>query len=116
MFLFEILPILARWFELIAVLLLVWGGLVVVLRLIVSEGQHLIGKSNRIRFEEVRIDFGQRIVLATEFLIVADLIRTILDPSLEELIGLGGIVTIRTVLSFFLTKEIDRHERLWKSR
>lgn len=101
-------------FETIAVVLLVWGGMLVALRLTSLEWSHVRGKGDRIRFEQIRVEFGQRMVLATEFLIAADLVRTILDPSPQELISLGGIVAIRTVLSYFLTQEVDRHERDWK--
>lgn len=101
-------------FEVIAVVLLVWGGILVVLRLASSEWSHVRGRGDRVRFEQIRVEFGQRMVLATEFFIAADLIRTILDPSPQELIGLGGIVAIRTVLSYFLTQDVDRHEGVWK--
>lgn len=102
------------FFEVIAVALMVWGGIVVVLRLIVSEWHHLQGQGDRVKFERIRVEFGQRIVLAVEFLIAADLIQSILNPAFEELMNLGVIVLIRTVLSYFLTQEIDRHERIWK--
>ena len=110
-FVFDILTIV---FESVAVFLLAWGGVLVLGHLAISEWKHILGKGDRIRFEQIRVEFGQRIVLATEFLIAADLVRTILDPSLQEGISLGGIVTIRTVLSYFLTQEVDRHERVWK--
>jgi uncharacterized membrane protein len=42
-----------------------------------------------------------------QFLIAADIIETILKPELDELIELGGIVAIRILLSYFLTKEIN---------
>lgn len=101
-------------FDSVAAILLGWGGLLVLGRLIVSEWQHVQGRGDRIKFEQIRVEFGQRIVLATEFLIAADLVRTILNPSTQELLGLGGIVLIRTVLSYFLSQEVDRHERVWK--
>ena len=86
----------------------------VTLRLLASEFAHIRGKGDRVKFEQIRVEFGQRIVLAIEFLIVADLIATILNPTFDELLNLGIIVGVRTVLSYFLTKEVDRHERDWK--
>lgn len=62
-----------RAFEAVSVLLLGWGGVVVLLRLGVSEWHHLRDRGDRVRFEQIRVEFGQRIVLATEFLIAADL-------------------------------------------
>ncbi len=101
-------------FEWVSIALLVWGFFVVILRLIVSEWKHIRDKGDRIHFERIRVEFGQRIVLSIEFLIAADLVATIQNPSFEELLSLGMIVAVRTVLSYFLTKEVDRHEGDWK--
>lgn len=110
----ETFILLADVLEIIAVVLIIWGALVVALRLTVSEWHHVRGKGDRVRFEQIRVDFGQRIVLAIEFMVAADLVMTILDPAFEEIIRLGMIVLIRTVLSYFLTREVDRHEKEWK--
>lgn len=59
-------------------------------------------------FEKIRYDVGFHLLLGLEFLIAADIIRTVLRPSFEELGILAGIVAIRTVLSYFLGKEINR--------
>lgn len=39
-------------------------------------------------------------------LIASDILKTVLEPSLDELAILGGIVVLRTILSVFLNKEI----------
>ncbi len=106
--------LIASLFETIAILILFWGGVLVTRRLLVVEWHHIQGKADRVGFEGIRVDFGQRIVLAIEFLIAADLAMTVLNPSLDELLNLGVIVVIRTVLSYFLTKEVDRHEGVWR--
>ena len=48
-------------------------------------------------------------MLGLEFLIAADIIRTIVKPSLEELAILGSIVVIRTVINYFLGKELRQY-------
>lgn len=55
--------------------------------------------------KRVRAGFIGYLLLGLEFLIAADIIRTIIDPTYEELIVLAGIVILRTVLSVFLNKE-----------
>lgn len=55
---------------------------------------------------KLRADFGGYLLLGLELLIGADIIKTIVEPSYEELIILGGIVVLRTVLSVFLNKEV----------
>lgn len=64
-----------------------------------------------VAFEKIRYDIGFHLLLGLEFLIAADIMRTIVRPSLEELAILGGIVAIRTVISYFLGKEINRQDR-----
>ena len=54
--------------------------------------------------------FGSYLLLGLEFMIAADIIYTIAKPNTEGLITLGSIVAIRTVISYFLNKEIEgRH-------
>lgn len=50
---------------------------------------------------------GSSILLGLEILVAADLIRTVMEPSLEEAVVLGIIVAIRTVLSISIQIEID---------
>lgn len=59
-------------------------------------------------FQPFRATLGRGILLGLEFLIAADIIRTItLDPTLDSLIVLAGIVVVRTFLSLSLQVEID---------
>ena len=46
------------------------------------------------------------LLLGLEFLIASDILKTVVDPTLDELAILGGVVIVRTVLSVFLNKEI----------
>ena len=59
---------------------------------------------NNIR--QLRADFGSYLLLGLEFLIASDILKTVVDPTLDELAILGGVVIVRTVLSVFLNKEI----------
>ena len=50
---------------------------------------------------------GQTILLGLELLVAADIIGTVaIDPTLQSVAVLGGIVLIRTFLSFALEVEI----------
>lgn len=54
-----------------------------------------------------RQQLGRSILLGLEFLVAADIIRTVaVDPSLQSVGVLAGIVLIRTFLSFSLELEI----------
>ena len=59
--------------------------------------------------ELMRHHYGSYILLGLEFLIAADIIHTIKQPGLEELAALGAIVAIRTILSYFLNREMETH-------
>lgn len=55
-----------------------------------------------------RQDLGRGILLGLEFLIAADIIRTVaITPTLQDVLVLGLIVLIRTFLSMSLQVEID---------
>jgi len=57
---------------------------------------------------DFRSDLGRAILLGLEFLVAADIINTVaIDPTVESLIVLAGIVLIRTFLSFSLEVEIE---------
>ncbi len=58
------------------------------------------------------ITIGQRYLLALDFEIGSDIIKTMQIPGIKELLILGVIVTIRIVLSWSLSKEIDRHNKI----
>lgn len=60
------------------------------------------------RVGEFRSDLGRSILLGLEFLVAADIINTVaIEPSLDSLAVLAGIVLIRTFLSFSLEVEIE---------
>jgi uncharacterized membrane protein len=48
-------------------------------------------------------------LLALDFEVGSDILKTILIPSANELSILAVVVAIRIVLSWSLSKEIDRH-------
>jgi uncharacterized membrane protein len=68
----------------------------------------LQGEGGDAAYRAVRTVFGRSILLGLEFLVAADIIRTVaVEPSLENVAVLGLIVLIRTLLSFSLEVEID---------
>lgn len=96
----------------IAVIVLgILGASVIIVR------QVLQGRSPSDAFNLYRSSIGRAILLGLEFLVAADIISTVaIEPTLESLVILGGIVLIRTFLSFSLEVEIegrwpwDRHK------
>lgn len=65
-------------------------------------------KGLRVDIEPLRLQFGQRLVLALEFLIAADILATLHTPTLEGIALLGSVIVVRTVLSLGIAYEL-RH-------
>ena len=55
-----------------------------------------------------RLRLAQRLVLAIEFLIAADILKTIRTPTLEGMALLGAIIAVRTVLSLSIAYELRK--------
>ena len=89
-----------------AIVVIVYGTLAALVEFVVSRI-----KRDKTAMRHIRVDFGGYLLLGLELLIGADIIRTILGPSYEELIILGGTVVIRTIFSVFLNKEIQDLEK-----
>jgi uncharacterized membrane protein len=65
-------------------------------------------RSGQRAYTVLRQAFGGTLLLALEILVAADLVRTVaVAPTLSNVLVLGLIVLIRTVLSFSLEIEID---------
>ena len=95
----------ARAVEVVGIVTLVLGLLLALFR----GGQALAGpQGGEEAYRVLRTVFGRSILLGLEFLVAADIIRTVaVDPSLENVGVLAIIVLIRTFLSFSLGVEID---------
>jgi uncharacterized membrane protein len=55
----------------------------------------------------IRLHFGLFLVLGLEFQLAADILATAVAPTFEEVQLLAAIVVIRTVLNYFIQKEIE---------
>jgi uncharacterized membrane protein len=58
--------------------------------------------------ELIRLQLGRWLSLALEFELAADILRTAIAPTWNEIGQLAAIVVLRTVLNYFLQTEIDK--------
>jgi uncharacterized membrane protein len=93
----------------VGVTVIAWGALVGVVQFLRIEVARIRGRKICRKREEMRHHLGSYILLGLEFLIAADVMHTIIEPSLHDVAILGSIVAIRTVLSFFLNRELATH-------
>ncbi|MBN1856668.1 MAG: DUF1622 domain-containing protein [Dehalococcoidia bacterium] len=90
----------------IGVLVILWGVGVTIVSMARVE-YHALRHPRAVRDKLLlRQHLGSSLLLGLEFLIAADIIRTVVQPTLEEVAVLGGIVAIRTVISHFLQQEL----------
>lgn len=61
--------------------------------------------------ESIRIRFGSSVAVALELLLGADVLATAVAPSWDDIGKLAAIATIRTVLNFFLEREL-KHQKM----
>jgi uncharacterized membrane protein len=94
-----------------AILIISWGAIIIFIDLIKLEFSRFKGMKPYYERSILRHRFGSYLLLGLEFLIAADIILTISQPSLEEIIILASIVGIRTVISHFLDKEMAYSEK-----
>ncbi len=57
-------------------------------------------------FNKIRLSLGRFLVLGLEFQLAGDVLPTAVAPSFTEIGRLAAVAAIRTVLNFFLTREI----------
>ena len=62
------------------------------------------------------VRFASWIVLSLEFALAADIVDTAITPSWNDIGQLAAIAAIRTILNFFLTRDIASVERGEESR
>ncbi len=96
----DIITYISLFFSIFGAVLIVYGGLRAIILIIKVE---ILRKSSN--YYSIRADFTSKIVLSLEFFIAADLIRTVIQPTLDEVIILAVIVAIRTVVGYSLDKE-----------
>ncbi|WP_081955692.1 DUF1622 domain-containing protein [Methanococcoides methylutens] len=100
-----ILRVIASLFTIVGSILITYGGLRSIYKVIMLE---IFKKPYE--YNGVRRDLTNKIIFGLEFYIAADILETVLAPTTEELILLGAVVGIRTVLGYFLGKETKEYQ------
>ena len=99
-----ILEIFKQFFEVVSALLIVYAGLKIAVELLLLE----VLKRNY-RYGNIRKEFTNKILFTLELLIVGDILGTVRQPTVNDLILVGAIVVIRTILGYFLSKEVNEY-------
>jgi len=90
----------------LGVLVIVFGVASGLWRFLCSEMLAMRGANVDEERKRLRHLLGYYLLLGLEFLIAADIIDTLMKPTPQDLLVLGAIVVIRTVISFSLNSEL----------
>ena len=85
------------------------GALVLIIgvvRSLVGYVRQCIFMHNTRIIQNLRLSLGQSMVLALEFQVAADILKTGLSPRWEDILLLGATIALRTILNYFLEREI----------
>ena len=99
----------------IATLVEAVGILIVAVAVTLAAARYLAGvicRSAPFPPEDLRLALGRSLALSLEFLLGADILRTAVEPSWDEIGRLAAIAAIRTALNYFLQREIAEHARM----
>ena len=99
----ELIEMVAQGIEVLAVIIIVGG-------IVYSMVRYLFHRTQQVEnaYKPFKEMIGKTLLLGLEFLVAADIIRTVaLSPTLQNVAILGVLVLIRTFLSWSIVVEID---------
>ena len=85
---------------------------VIVIAIVHGTARYLIHIQQRAEgaYEKYKVQLGKALLLGLEFLVAADIIRTVaLEPTLQNVLILALLVVVRTFLSWSVVVEIEGH-------
>jgi uncharacterized membrane protein len=90
--------------ELIGVAIIVYGAIITLFFFVRAESENReIAGTNQ---HKIKQQFTTRILTGLEFFIAGDVLKTIVNPTLESLSIVAVIVAIRAALTFLLNREL----------
>lgn len=104
----EIAGFVALAIEAAAVLVVSYGALQAMTGVVTSAFSR---NADEMRGREIWLRFATWILLALEFALAADLVRTAVAPTWDDISKLAVIATIRTMLNYFLAKDIAEFDQ-----
>lgn len=69
---------------------------------VIHRGMNLYAK------EVIRLELGKWLALSLEFSLASDILRSVIAPTWDDIGKLAAIIALRTILNFFLQREIEQ--------
>ena len=99
-----------RSVDLIALVIEIMGVAVIALAFLYATVRSLLNLMQKKigTFFSLKVFIGKSLQLGLEFLVAADIIRTVsIKPTMEGILSLGLLIVVRTLLSWSITVEIE---------
>lgn len=93
--------------ECVSVLLIAWGALRALLLVWKVRPDDVRDPQGTSSGRGVFLQLGRFLLLGLEFTLAADVVRTAIAPSWDDIGKLGAIALIRTFLNYFLERDIE---------
>jgi uncharacterized membrane protein len=108
----EIGNVIRVWIEYAALLIEILAVAIIIVAIIVALARYLFRYVSRRTgddpYHQLKVSLGKALLLGLEFLVAADIVRTVaLELTLESVSVLGLLVLIRTFLSWSLVVEVE---------
>ncbi len=100
--------------SILSMIVIAYGSIIAILSFVRNEFCRINGKFSFKKLNAIKISFSYYLLLGLDFLIASDVIRTIVENTLNDLTILGVSVLIRTILSFFLGREMNEDTTMRK--
>jgi uncharacterized membrane protein len=97
-------------FEYLIIVVEACGGLVIlvgVARAIFGFVRGCVLRYDPTEVTSLRIQLGKSMVFALEFQVAADILKTGLSPTWQDILLLGAIIALRTILNYLLERELE---------
>ncbi len=99
----EYLPIIIHLIEIIGIFIIVTGALK-------AFKDYLYSFFKDGNTSELRHDLGTAMVTGLEFKMAAEILRTVIVRTKDEIIMLAAIIVLREILFFFINKDMKEHK------
>ena len=105
----KVIDMVAFGISLVGVVVVLWGTLEAVFAFLKDK---LGGSGTSIAMDaSIRRELSAHLLLGLEIFIAADIISSVSSPTWEKVGILGAVVGIRTILSYFLTIEMEKEKQ-----
>ena len=81
-----------------------------IIRALVVYVRNLVSSEYAMDKTAIRLTLGKSLAVVLEFLLAADILRTAVAPTWNDIGKLAAIAALRTLLNYFLERELNRSE------